>query len=221
MCPENPTARGEQPDSWAELLAERIAERGKWEARLALERQRFAQSCQEFDSQCNELLAGYRSQRAWRVMLALRKAYTLLARRKLRGALPLLRWAWDMALGRDGGLDDFDLTFPRILNFVPQELYQMVARGPGSTSAKKRRIPSRGKYDVVILGIIDFEARFQRPQQMAVQFARMGRYFGSVSRAFFPGITASHMSSFNCGRTCGRSNCGALPSTCMAARWIR
>ena len=75
----------------------------------------------------------------------------------------VLRWAWDFVLGRDTGLDDFELSFPEILNFVPLELHQMVVRGLGSPSARKQ-IPSSGKHDVVILGIIDFECRFQRPQ---------------------------------------------------------
>ena len=181
MALENPTGTGEQPDSGAESLAQRIAERERWEARLAVERRRFAQSCQQFDSQFKELLAGYRSQRAWRVMLAIRKVYTLLARRRWRG---LLRLAGDAVRGRDSGLDDFELAFPEILHFVPQELYPMVAHELGSPSARKQRIPSSGKYDVVILGIIDFECRFQRPQQMAVQFARLGHrvFWVSVSR---------------------------------------
>jgi glycosyltransferase involved in cell wall biosynthesis len=178
---ENPTGTGEQPDYGAETLAQRIAERERLEARLAVERRRFAQSCQEFDSRFKELLAGYRSQRAWRVMLAIRKAYTLLARRRWRG---LLRWAGDFVRGRDSGLDDFELAFPEILNFVPQDLYQIVTHELGSPSPGKRGIPSSGKYDVVILGIIDFESRFQRPQQMAVQFARLGHrvFWVSVSR---------------------------------------
>jgi GT2 family glycosyltransferase len=159
-------------------------DRRKSEALLAAER-RYAEGLQEFDYRFQKQLAEYRSQRAWRVMLAIRKAYTLLARRKWRGVAPFLRWALDAALGRDSGLDEFELKFPQVLNFVPESVYQLVANGRGASAGLERRIPSSGKYDVVILPIFDFDCRFQRPQQMAIGLARRGHRVFWISPSRF------------------------------------
>ena len=47
-------------------------------------RDRAVRSVDRFQHTLNELLAGYRNQRAWQIMLLIRKAYTLLHRRGLR-----------------------------------------------------------------------------------------------------------------------------------------
>jgi glycosyltransferase involved in cell wall biosynthesis len=145
-----------------------------------IERLRFAESCREFHFQFEKQLSGYRSQRAWRVMLALRKAYALLARRRVPD---LLRWA----AGGFRGLDEFELRFPEILSFVPEDLYPLVARDLGAPVRSELKIPDPSNYGVVILPILDFERRFQRPQQIAVQFARAGhRVFWISPSRFLP-----------------------------------
>lgn len=179
-----------EPDLRAEWMAEfevrRTAERRKSEALLAAER-RFAEGVQEFDYQFHRQLAEYRGQRAWRIMLAIRKAYTLLGRQKWRGALPFLRWMLDSALGRGSRLEECELKFPDILNFVPDSIFRLVADGRGAPVGLKRKIPSSGKYDVVILPIFDFDCRFQRPQQIAVELARKGhRVFWISPSRFVP-----------------------------------
>jgi hypothetical protein len=146
---------------------------------------RYAEGLQEFDYRFQKQLALYRTQRAWRVMLAVRKAYTLLARRKWRGVAPFLRWVLDSALGRDTGLEEFELKFPDVLNFVPESVYHLVVDRRGAPAGLERRIPSSGKYDVVILPIFDFECRFQRPQQMAVGLARRGHRVFWISPSQF------------------------------------
>src|SRR5205807_736340 len=129
-------ARGLESMPAAELraiIADTLAIRIGAESQLTLERQQFAnslqaerqksellrdelealrydttKSIQQFQRLFEKRLSAYRSERAWRVMLGIRKAYTLLVRRKLRGILPLLTWA----LGRNGSLDEFEPVFP-------------------------------------------------------------------------------------------------------------
>ncbi|MGH9722332.1 MAG: polysaccharide pyruvyl transferase family protein [Bryobacteraceae bacterium] len=54
----------------------------------------------------------YRSQRAWRVMLVVRKAYTLLATRGWRGRIQFLMWLPGLLMGRAGDLSEYELRFP-------------------------------------------------------------------------------------------------------------
>ena len=154
---------------------------------------RYAEGLQEFDYRFQKQLALYRTQRAWRVMLAVRKAYTLLARRKWRGVAPFLRWVLDSALGRDTGLEEFELKFPDVLNFVPESVYHLVVDRRGAPAGLERRIPSSGKYDVVILPIFDFECRFQRPQQMAVGLARRGHRVFWISPSRFVSLSSEEL----------------------------
>ena len=54
----------------------------------------------------------YRGQRAWRVMLAVRKVYDLLARGTWKQRASLLWWTPGFLLGRSSGLEEYDLKFP-------------------------------------------------------------------------------------------------------------
>jgi GT2 family glycosyltransferase/SAM-dependent methyltransferase len=123
--------------------------------RLESLRRRVWEGLREFRAQFEKQLGAYKSQRAWRVMLAIRKAYTLIARRRIRGLLPLF------------SLQEYELSFPDVLDYVPQELDAPAASVFLPPNADRR-------YDVVVLPIFDFEFRFQRPQQIAAQFARAG-----------------------------------------------
>ena len=110
-----------------------------------------------------EALHVYRGQRAWKVMLRLRRAYTMLL---------CQRWAgrWRFLLGHKPVLSQFDLQFPELPEYLPADwaVSEPVAPLPAA------EIPAPRKYDVVVLAIIDFDFRFQRPQQIAAQFARNG-----------------------------------------------
>lgn len=57
-------------------------------------------------------LATYRSQRAWRVMLAVRKIYDIAARGTWGQRLSLIWWIPSALLGKASGLDDYELRFP-------------------------------------------------------------------------------------------------------------
>jgi len=50
--------------------------------------------------------------------------------------------------------------------------------------------PRADRYDVIVLPIIDWDFRFQRPQQLATQFARRGHRVFYVRAAFRPGADA-------------------------------
>jgi GT2 family glycosyltransferase/glycosyltransferase involved in cell wall biosynthesis len=120
-------------------------------------RVRISKGLREFQSQFEKQLSLYRSQRAWRTMLAMRKAYTVLVRRSFPGGLA-------------SDLDKFELTFPNVQDHVPQDLHTPIRSGTEIQMAP----PAVERYDVIILPIFDFEFRFQRPQQIAAQFARAG-----------------------------------------------
>ena len=110
-------------------------------------------------------LATYRAQRAWRVMLAIRRAYTFLVREGWRGRLRFL-------LGRMPPVSKYELHFPDIDAYLPA-----FPTGPDATLAEPitpaEQFPPR-KYDIIVLAIIDYDFRFQRPQQIARQWARNG-----------------------------------------------
>lgn len=124
-----------------------------------------------FESQLEE----YRSQRAWKAMLVCRKAYALLSRSKGR----FLKWAAGLPFGRAGDLEEYELRFPDIHNYLRAD----VAPSPHESGPP---IP-RNQYDVIVLAIIDFDFRFQRPQQIAAEFARRGhRVFWISPTRFLP-----------------------------------
>lgn len=127
-------------------------------------------------------LATYRSQRAWRVMLWIRKAYWLLAN---RGLASFCTWA----LSGSPNIDDLELAFPQVWNYMPERL-----EVPGAAASEAPAPPNAEpvdlstwfrpqRYDVIILAIFDFEFRFQRPQQIAAELARRGRRVFWVSPA--------------------------------------
>ena len=140
----------------------------------------------------------YRSQRAWKVMLTCRKAYTLYHRSKAQ----FLGWILGLPFVRTGPLEEHELTFPDIANYIPAafrrtwldiEAPQIETLNAPSAQPAEAALsaietpPQRDQYDVVILAIIDFDFRFQRPQQIAVEFARRGhRVFWISPTRFLP-----------------------------------
>jgi polysaccharide pyruvyl transferase CsaB len=116
----------------------------------------------------------YRSQRAWTSMVALRKGYTLL---KHGGLGAFLRWAVGLPFKGAGNLAPFELNFPQVWNHVPESLLTPLKASQGNSVEFR---PAR-KYDLVVFAIFDFEFRFQRPQQIAAEFARRGHRIFWVS----------------------------------------
>ncbi|MBC7928504.1 MAG: glycosyltransferase [Bryobacteraceae bacterium] len=175
-----------------------------------LARKQAANAQNELDFQVRELTAGiqayqqrlerqileYRNQRAWQVMLAIRKAYTLLLCRGWRGKGEFLQWVLGDLPKGNAGLVAYDLTFPDIRDFMPETALRATASAPLSlTSSAEPVAQSRAsahQYDVVMLPIFDFEFRFQRPQQLAMQFARAGHRVFWVSPSRMLSSASSH-----------------------------
>ena len=143
--------------------------------------------CYQFKTQFEKQLADYQTQRAWQLMLWCRQAYTLAFRPGLVGKTRFLRFVADTLAGR-ASYSSQELTFPSLPAYLPPELmepFSLLPRAPSDTT--EYGLPRAAKYDVVILGIIDFDFRFQRPQQLAVRFAAEGhRVFWISPTRFLP-----------------------------------
>lgn len=145
-------------------------------------RSRAAYGADEYWTHFQQKLSEYKSQRAWTAMLLVRKAYTLLFRRGIRGKIDFLKWLATFPLSGTSGLAPYDLTFPDLSVYQPEQLHtplvsgQIPLKSPLRADEKEQLAVEapRTKYDVIILAIIDFDFRFQRPQQIAAQFARQG-----------------------------------------------
>ncbi len=144
-------------------------------------RSRAAYGANEYWTHLQQRLSEYKSQRVWTAMLLVRKAYTLLFRRGIRGKIGFLKWLATFPLSGTSDLASYDLTFPDLSVYQPEHLHTPLVRG--QIPLKPLALPSehkpaaaapRTKYDLIILAIIDFDFRFQRPQQIAAQFARQG-----------------------------------------------
>jgi GT2 family glycosyltransferase/glycosyltransferase involved in cell wall biosynthesis len=132
-------------------------------------RQRILAAAEAYDARLESDLNRYRSQRAWKVMLAVRKAYALAVRGGFRGWFRLLGWAFGGLVGRPLDLESEDLRFPSVAEYLPEELFSPAAeRRSHSPVADQRR------HDVLVFPVIDYDFRFQRPQQIAAAFARQG-----------------------------------------------
>ncbi len=125
-------------------------------------------------------LATYKSQRAWKVMLAVRKAYGRWVQKGLKAKFAALI-GLALAPFRPDDSEDEELRFPAIEKYVPLgSLDQPEVQ-------RMESLPHQRKYDLFILSIIDFEFRFQRPQQIAVEYARRGhRVFWISANHFLP-----------------------------------
>ena len=131
----------------------------------------FARAAEAYQRQLDEDLRLYRQQRAWKLMLAVRAVYSHAVRGGWKGIPRLLRQLPDILLGRN--LDAHELEFPTLRDYVPPVVNQHLAE-----SVRLPRHPSllyrARKTDVIVLSIVDFRFRFQRPQQIAQQLGRFG-----------------------------------------------
>lgn len=127
----------------------------------------------EYRTALSDLLRQYRSQRAWQVMLLIRKAYRLIVREGAKGTLALLGWFVRFLAGKDAGLGEEELPVPDIRDYVPggiQKPFQEASDDAVPSAADQKK-----KYDVIFLPVFDFDFRYQRPQQLAAEFGRQGR----------------------------------------------
>ncbi len=136
--------------------------------RLESLRRRVWTGLREFRAQFEKQLAVYKSQKAWQAMLLIRKAYTLLGRRRMRGLLPLLE------------LREFELSFPDALDYVPPMPWTKLPAGRFRPSLRPRPIAATMSW---CCPSPISNSRFQRPQQIAAQFARAGHRVFWISPA--------------------------------------
>jgi len=166
------------------------------EAKLELEHlrrllMRTATGVCSFQARMEEELKTYRSQRAWKVMLFLRKSYTLAVRRGWAGRWRLVRDLFRFGSESGQSLEEFELSFPDVLNYVPGELFTLPPASDGENRragmyASESARPQAGP-DVVILPAFDFEFRMQRPQHLALGLAQRGyRVFWISPTRFVP-----------------------------------
>jgi len=168
--------------------------------RAEILRSRTAYGANEYRTVFQRVLSEYKTQRAWTVMLIIRKGFTLLFRRGLRGQFEFFKWLVSLPFSGPTGLDEYDLTFPDLTIYQPEDLTQPLVPSTEKQLAldcDKHRafaslpplgVPSQTKYDVIVLAIIDYDFRYQRPQQIAAQFAKAGHrvFWVSPSRFLAP-----------------------------------
>ena len=165
-------------------------------SRADAERAAAVRETDRYQAMFESSLAVYRSQRAWKAMLLLRKAYTLFHRSKPE----FFKWALGLLAGRAGNLEEYELTFPSLANYFPPAMRRSwMGESNGAAGAAGEAVPASdagaapehppqsNRYDILILAIIDFDFRFQRPQQIAAEFARQGhRVFWVSPTRFLP-----------------------------------
>ena len=135
-------------------------------------------------------LAAHRNERAWQLMLLVRKAYTLLHH---RGFGEFLKWSLSIPFAGFGDLAEYDIQLPQVWTYMPENLevpfspeplaLEEASSAPAAVPRKLTELTSCKKYDIIIFAIFDFEFRFQRPQQIAAQFARLGHRVFWISPA--------------------------------------
>lgn len=181
----------EQAETLTEQLTRRAQSAEGEHAATVTSLKAYEASIRHYQSVFDATLSSYKEQRAWRLMLFVRKLYDLWMRHGLRGklsALKLLLWA---PFTSSTQYADQELRFPSINQFLPATLTSGIPESPEEEVPRRsllRHSSLQRKYDVVILAIIDFDFRFQRPQQLAVQFARQGHrvFWISPSRLVAP-----------------------------------
>ncbi len=149
-------------------------------------RQQAVSGLRHYQEAFQRTLISHRNEKAWQIMLALRKAYTLLFR---RGLGPFCKWVLSWPGQGPGSLAEYDVQFPNLSAYMPeQQLAEALLTAEASawleteeaTETEPAPVPTLAEilpkqtYDVIVFPVFDFEFRFQRPQQIAAEFARRG-----------------------------------------------
>lgn len=140
-------------------------------------RDEYIRSLKRYEQFLNQRLDVYRAQRAWRVMVFLRKLYTLLVREAPSHPIKAAQKLFSEPLS------NYEIELPRVWDFLP-------AGGAVAQSGP----PHLARYPLIVMPVFDFEGRFARPQQIALQFAANGHpvYWISPVRKPGPGVTSGY-----------------------------
>lgn len=157
-----------------------------------MSRLEIAESLEAFHCELETLLRTYRSQRAWKVMVWLRKAYSLLFR---KGWLAFLRFLIATPFNGGAPLEDYEPEFPSLRSYLPREVWRpytsesLTSEVVSQVRIRRLRsaVPPAARYDMILLPVVHFDYRYQRPQQIAAHLARAGhRVFWICPKHFLP-----------------------------------
>ncbi len=95
-----------------------------------------------FESAFTSRLDELRKQRAWRVMLAIRKAYTLSNRQGWRGKLSVPKVAWDLIANPRETFAEYDVRFPSVQDYLPSAVLK-TAIEPGRAPGPAGGLPAK------------------------------------------------------------------------------
>ena len=156
---------GAEPEQLVEQALAAAEERLRQAERM---REQSAMGLESYRRELEAQLATYRGQRAWRAMLWLRKAYAVRAEGGVKG---LLGWLVSTGSGAPSGVEDQELRFPDAGDYVAEGFDRPFVDEAGAS----RAAAGDPAYDLLFLAPFAFDFRFQRPQQLAREFARQGR----------------------------------------------
>ncbi|MDA1236245.1 MAG: methyltransferase domain-containing protein, partial [Acidobacteria bacterium] len=141
-------------------------------------RRQILEALRNFTAAFDASILTYRNQRAWQVMLLIRKLYSNLFREGREGRRDLLRFLLRLPIDGIPPLGRYDLTFPVPLLQMPRTLsepWTLASSRDGTKSGRARHLTPVSKgYDVIVLPVFEFDFRFQRPQQLSLQFGKDG-----------------------------------------------
>src|SRR5262249_1716605 len=122
-------------------------------------RQRVLEGVHAYESRLVSELDTYRQQRAWRLMLACRKFYTLAFRAGWRGRWQALRWAAACMFRGLHALETAELEFPSLIGHLPEELFYPF---PADSSCVRDSFPLAPvrQQDVIVLPVFNYDFRF-------------------------------------------------------------
>ena len=130
--------------------------------------------------------------RAWQAMLVLNRAYRLMFREGWHGRRELLRW---LARAPIAGLGDLREEEPIVVDSERlgdlTSALRKASFGSGDSPVQEAATqpPAACSYDLLVFPVFEYDFRFQRPQQIVRQFARLGHrvWWLSPSRRSAPG----------------------------------
>lgn len=157
------------------------------EARASL--QHVVLAIRKYKSVLNSVLHDYSRQRAWRLMVALRRLYSVWFNSRIGGRISAFLEFLLNPFARENTYPEYEIVIPSPDQYVilPQTQTGGAASAPPQPAPRRSlaRQPLQRAYDVIVLAIIDFDFRYQRPQQIAAQFAANGHRVFWVSPTRF------------------------------------
>lgn len=141
----------------------------------------------------NSVLRDYSQQRAWRLMVTIRKAYAQWHKPGLANKAGALASLLLNPFAKEGTHAEYEIALPASEHYI--ELKELTAHPatkalqPLTQEPPEQDLPLPRRYDIIIFAIIDYDFRYQRPQQLAAQFAARGHrvFWISPTRFLAPG----------------------------------